>query len=118
MYLIVLKRKDTCDYTTSNGIGCAARTLCKITGKKLYESDLIFMCKVPDKEGDETLITKYFQKYPQVIPLSQYLYNENDAAEFWGSIGGTKNNIGYGLITRICNMNNVKYVLVNDKDVN
>lgn len=117
-YLVVVKDKTSLSYTRNNAVECAMRTLCKITGKKFHSDANIMICKCPDKMGDMTNVSRFYQRFPIVITSDRDMYNENDASDYYFNIiKGTKVNIGYGLVTHLCDEIHVEYSLVKDSEI-
>lgn len=117
-YLIVVKDKTSLAYSRNSAIECAMRTLCKITGHKFYSDDNIMMCKCPDKMGDMTNVSRFYARFPTVISSDRDMYNENEASDYYFNvIKGNKVNIGYGLVTDLCESIYVPYSVVKDADI-
>lgn len=117
-YLVVLKDKTPLAYSRNNAVECAMRTLCKISGKSFYMDDNIMICKCPDREGDMTLVTKFYEHYPIVIPTSREIYDENEAAKYWlETLGGKTISCGYGLVEKLCYDINMTFSVIPDKFV-
>lgn len=116
--LVILKDQGSMAFFRNNAVECALRTLGKIIGKKPHIDDKIMIMKVPDKMGDMTLVAKYYQNYPTVCPTNQDIYDENEAADYYlHTLKGTKVNVGYGLVTDLCDTIYVEYSLLDEKDI-
>ena len=116
--LVILKDQGSMAFFRNNAVEWALRTLGKIIGKKPHIDDKIMIMKVPDKMGDMTLVAKYYQNYPTVCPTNQDIYDENEAADYYlHTLKGTKVNVGYGLVTDLCDTIYVEYSLLDEKDI-
>lgn len=118
MFLIVLKDKTSQSYVKNNAVECAMRALCAITGKKFYSDDNIMACKCPDKSGDMTNVHKFYQRFPSVISSDRDIYRADEAADYYFNIiGGSRLNVGYGLVTDLCDNIYVEYSLVKTENL-
>ena len=116
--LVIMKDQTSMAFNRNNAVECALRSLGKIIGKKPYVDDKIMVMKVPDKMGDMTLVAKFFQNYPSVCSNNQDIYDENEAADYYlHTLKGSKVNVGYGLVTDLCENIYVEYCLIDEKDI-
>ena len=116
--LVVIKDQTSMAFNRNNAVECAMRTLGKIVGRRVYTDDKIMVLKVPEKMGDMTLVAKFYQNYPSVCANNQDIYDENEAADFYlHKLNGTKVNVGYGLVTDLCDNIYVQYCLFDEKDI-
>ena len=116
--LVITKDKTTMAFNRNNAVECALRTLGKIIGKKPYIDEDIMVMKVPEKMGDMTLVAKYYQNYPTICANNKDIYDENEAAEYYlKTLKGNKINIGYGLVTNLCEEIYVQYTIFDEKDI-
>lgn len=116
--LVVLKDQTSLAFNRNNSVECALRTLGKIIGKKPYVDDKIMMMKVPDKMGDMTLVSKFYQNYPSVCANNSDIYDENEAADYYlHTLNGTKVNVGYGLVTDLCENIYVTFCLFDERNI-
>lgn len=116
--LVIIKDKTSLAFNRNNSVECALRTLGKIINKKPYVDEKIMMLKVPDKMGDMTLVAKFYQNYPTVCANNSDIYNESEAADYYlHTLKGNKTNIGYGLVTDLCDQIYVEYCLFDERCV-
>lgn len=116
MFIVATKLENGENVEIANAsVEYAFRVVSKLTGAKLYSNSFTWVMRVPPKLGDMDLVRKFYIYEPKYIRCDTDIPSEIDGAEFYKSLGGTKDTVGFGFLTDVLEEHNVHYDLIDAK---
>lgn len=113
MFIVAVKKTGGMNEEIANASAeYAFRVLSKVTGARLYSTSHSWVMRVPTKLGDMDLVRKFFIVEPKYIRSDNDIPSEVEGANYYKSIGGSKDTIGYGFITDVLDEHYIDYDLI------
>jgi len=113
MIIVATKLRDGANMEIGNAsVEYAFRVVSKITGAKLYSNTNTWVMRVPARLGDMDLVRKFYIYEPKYIRCDSDIPSEVKGAEFYKSLGGSKDTIGYGFLTDVLEEHFVPFDLI------